>query len=369
MKTATGFYSCLAAALIFVLSSAGIAAAQFNTSLGNFALEDETTQTDATAIGYQALRDNTTGNGNTAIGVNALVNSTTGGENTASGMSALNANTTGTYNTATGDQAMGNSSEDGEGSYNTAEGASALFQNTTGNNNIAVGFEAGENLTTGSNNIDIGNEGLAGESNTIRIGTQGTQTATYIAGINGPSPFYGLPVVVNPETGRLAVFGFSSARYKRDIRDMGAASDGLLKLRPVSFRYKQDPEGALQYGLIAEEVVRVYPELVTHSDDGKVEGVRYELLPALLLNEVQKQAREKDAQIAALRQQVASQEKQIDALKKKDAQIDALAERMNALERQARLARPEHLASAMTLGSGLPCNMNRPGLGPISNWH
>ena len=91
----------------------------------------------------------------------------------------------------------------------------------------------------------------------------------------------------------------------------------------------------------------MYPELVTHGDDGKVEGVRYELLPAMLLNEVQKQAREKDAQIAALRRQVASQEKQIDALKKKDAQIDALAERMNALERQARLERPEHLVSAM----------------------
>ena len=118
-------------------------------------------------------------------------------------------------------------------------------------------------------------------------------------------------------------------------------------MRPVSFRYKQDPEGSVQYGLIAEEVQRLYPELVTSGSDGKVDGVRYDLLPPMLVNEMQKLAREKDAQIAALRRQVASQQKQIDALKKKDAQIDALAERMNALEQQARLARAEHLVSAM----------------------
>jgi uncharacterized protein involved in exopolysaccharide biosynthesis len=128
---------------------------------------------------------------------------------------------------------------------------------------------------------------------------------------------------------------------------MGDASDKLMKLRPVTFTYKADSTGIQQYGLIAEEVEKVYPELVIDGADGKPETVAYQVLPAMLLNEVQKQARDKDAQIAALRRQVASQEKQIDALKKKDAQIDALAERMNALERQARLARPEHLASAM----------------------
>jgi len=135
----------------------------------------------------------------------------------------------------------------------------------------------------------------------------------------------------------------SSARYKRDIHNIGEASRGLMKLRPVSFRYKQDPAGALQYGLIAEEVERVYPELVVHGDDGKVEGVRYELLPAMLLNEVQRQARENQRQA----EQIRILTEQINALKRKDAQIDALAERMNALERQVRLARPEHLASAM----------------------
>jgi hypothetical protein len=135
----------------------------------------------------------------------------------------------------------------------------------------------------------------------------------------------------------------SSARFKRDIHDMGNASDGLMKLRPVSFRYKQDADGTLQYGLIAEDVARVYPDLVTYGNDGKLEGVRYDLLPAMLLNEVQKLAREnrrKDAQIAA-------QQRQLDTLEAREARIDALVVRINALERRVRLSRPEHLASAM----------------------
>jgi hypothetical protein len=148
-------------------------------------------------------------------------------------------------------------------------------------------------------------------------------------------------VLVNAN-GRLGI-QVSSARFKRDIRDMGEASGGLMKLRPVTFRYKEDPAAALQYGLIAEEVARVYPELVTYGAEGKVEAVAYHLLPAMLLNEMQRQAREnrrKDVRIAALQQQV-------DALKKKSAQIDALVERLSALDAQARRARPERLAAGM----------------------
>lgn len=149
-----------------------------------------------------------------------------------------------------------------------------------------------------------------------------------------------MPVVVNIN-GRLGFLG-SSARYKRDIRDMGDASAGLLRLRPVSFRYKQDAKGTLQYGLIAEEVARVYPELVTYGADGKVETVAYHLLPAMLLNEMQRQVREnqrKDAQIVAL-------QKQIESLQKKTARIDTLTARLNALEQQARRAGPDRLAAA-----------------------
>jgi len=155
--------------------------------------------------------------------------------------------------------------------------------------------------------------------------------------------------VLIDSTGHLGV-QVSSARYKRDIHDVGDSSDGLLKLRPVSYRYKQDPTGSMQYGLIAEDVEQVYPELVTHTEDGKIQGVRYDLLPALLINEIQKQAsdaKRKDAQIAELKRQAEAQRREIAALKKKDSQIDALAERMSALEQQARAPKLQHLASTM----------------------
>jgi len=157
--------------------------------------------------------------------------------------------------------------------------------------------------------------------------------------------------------GRLGIQA-SSARYKRDIRDMGDASDKLMKLRPVTFRYKDDPSGGLQYGLIAEEVAQVYPELVSYGEDGKVQSVAYHLLPAMLLNELQRQAREnqqKDERIAELQhqireqhKQIASQQRQLDDLRKQAAQIDALTARLNALEAQARTADDtQRLASAV----------------------
>ncbi len=216
------------------------------------------------AFGEHALRSNTMGGGNIAIGVNALVDNTTGSGNTATGESALQDNMTGGDNTAVG---------------------SAALESNTGNDNTAVGVEAGINLTTGDDNIDIGNSGVGGESDTIRIGDPNTHTATYVAGIFGAklpvssSGLAALPrTVLVDSSGHLGTgvsFGaISSARYKRDIRNMGNASAGLLKLRPVSFRYKEDPKSALQYGLVAEEVERVYPALVTHADDGKVMGVR-----------------------------------------------------------------------------------------------
>ncbi len=181
----------------------------------------------------------------------------------------------------------------------------ALLNNSSGTNNIGLGSFGGLNLTTGNNNIDIGNTGDAGESNTIRIGGQGNQTATFIAGIFS-SLVTGDAVVVS-NTGKLGITP-SSSRYKRDIHDMNSASNGLLKLRPVTFRYKEDPEGERQYGLIAEEVARVYPELVSHDTDGKVISVRYHELVPMLLNQVQKQARQLQqdtAQIRRLSAQVA----------------------------------------------------------------
>jgi hypothetical protein len=175
------------------------------------------------------------------------------------------------------------------GNSNTAAGMEALFDNSTGGNNIAVGFRAGFNLTTGSDNIDIGNNGVAGDSGTIRIGTQGTHTKAFVGGIFG-SMVTGDAVVVS-NSGQLGIV-VSSARYKRDIRAMGSSSEALMQLRPVTFRYKQDPKGERQYGLVAEEVARVYPDLVSHEADGKVVSVYYHELIPMLLNEAQKQAQE-----------------------------------------------------------------------------
>jgi hypothetical protein len=281
---------------------------------------------------------------NTALGTGALSHVTTGSEDTALGFNALNSTAVAVVNTATGENAL---FSDTTGCHNTATGVQSLVNNTTGNYNVAVGYNAGSNLTTGDNNIDIDNVGVAGEAGIIRIGTKGVQTRTFIAGINNaPISASSVPVLVNAN-GRLGV-AVSSARYKRDIRDMGEASDGLMKLRPVTFRYKEDPAGALQYGLLAEEVARVYPELVTYGADGKVEAVAYHLLPAMLLNEMQKQIREnqrKDARIATLQQQLVAQQRQINALQKEAARIDTLTARLSALEEQARTDRAERLAT------------------------
>ncbi len=202
---------------------------------------------------------------------------------------------------------------------NSAWGANALFHNTTGSGNIAAGFQAGFNLTSGNNNIDIGNLGVADEANTIRIGTQGTHSATFIAGISNAA-MVGSDVVI-AANGQLGVV-MSSARFKRDIDDMGSRSGGLAKLRPVTFRYKGDPAGTLQYGLVAEEVPRVYPELVTHGSDGKVLTVRYSMLSAMLLNELQRQQRELD-EMRQERQQLRSQQGALDELKADNGSLRA----------------------------------------------
>jgi hypothetical protein len=162
--------------------------------------------------------------------------------------------------------------------------------------------------------------------------------------------------------GQLGI-GMSSARYKRDIHDMGGASAVLMKLRPVSFHYKNDPSGTLQYGLVADEVERVYPELVTRGPDGKIQCVRYLEFTALLLNELQAQAREtwelaqrpetKDQQLATQQQhqlvtqqhQLAAQQREIDALKQQSASINALGKRLAALEQQVRIATSQGLRS------------------------
>ena len=271
-----------------------------NTANGFGALAHDTTGSINTALGFQALFFNATGFENAATGWRALFGNTTGFHNTANGFQALFSNTTGNHNTADGDIALLHNTT---GNFNTAAGAHTLLNNTTGSSNIAVGINAGSNLTIGNNNIDIGNGGVAGESATTRIGTAGTQARTFIAGVSGVA-VAGSTLVVN-SSGQLGVAA-SSERFKDEIKPMNKASEAILALQPVTFRYKKniDPDGVPQFGLVAEEVAKVNPDLVTRDADGKVYTVRYEAVNAMLLNEFLKE----HSTVQELRSTVAKQE-------------------------------------------------------------
>jgi hypothetical protein len=199
-----------------------------------------------------------------------------------------------------------------------------LFKNTTGQSNIAVGYKAGYNTTTGNNNIEIGSTG-GSDNNTIRLGTQGTQRATFIAGISG-TPLSGADVVVN-SAGQLGVLP-SSARYKKDIQSLNNRSQGLWQLHPVTFRYKQDPQGERQYGLIAEQVAKVYPELVVRGHKGGIESVQYRELIPLMLNEMQHQQAAMQHQQAALTALKAQNDVLRAALAQQNAVFSARLERL-----------------------------------------
>jgi hypothetical protein len=258
-----------------------------NVAIGDAALANNISGDFDTAIGTGALfRLNMgvgssldSGNGNSAFGASTLGGNLHGSNNTATGCGALNGNN-GSNNTVTGAQALSVSQF---GYDNTAFGYQALH-NSTGDQNIAIGSGAGVALVSGTKNIYVGHRGVASESKTIRLGN--VQTRTFIAGV-ATAAVTGTNVVINT-AGQLGV-PLSSARYKRDIEPMGGRSDGVLKLRPVTFVYKQDEQGVRQYGLIAEEVAAVYSELVTHTATGEVQAVRYQELIPMLVNEVQRQ--------------------------------------------------------------------------------
>ena len=170
-----------------------------------------------------------------------------------------------------------------------------MLRNTTGSSNIALGVTAGGNLTIGNNNIDIGNAGVAAEANTIRVGTQGTQRRTFIAGISGVA-VAGSAVVVNAN-GQLGIAA-SSERFKDEIKPMDKASEAILALQPVTFYYKKeiDPTRTSQFGLVAEDVEKVNPALVMRDEQGKPYGVRYDKVNAMLLNEFLKEHRKNEEQ-------------------------------------------------------------------------
>ena len=274
-----------------------------NTASGAFSLASNTSGTDNTASGFDALYSNTEGGFNTANGSQALYSNTTGIWNTANGWGALHSNIDGSYNTADGLQALFSNTS---GTYNTASGHNALFSNTTGGNNIGLGVGAGGALTTGSNNIDIGNSGVAGESAKIRIGTKPTHKNTYIAGIYGVTVARGIGVIID-NTGHLGTTT-SSARFKDEIKPMDKASEAILSLKPVTFRYKKelDPDSTAQFGLVAEEVAKVNPDLVARDEEGKPYTVRYEAVNAMLLNEFLKEHRKVEEQACKIQEQEAT---------------------------------------------------------------
>jgi Chaperone of endosialidase len=318
----------------------------YNTATGFSSMFSNTTGNNNTAFGFQSLYYNTTGIDNAAGGYQALYKNTTGTFNTASGSGALYANTTGDYSTASGYQALYNSNggsntaagyqalfANTSGTNNTANGVHALASNTSGSSNVAEGWHAGYNLTTGSNNIDISNVGVGAESGVIRIGTVGTQTKTYFAGIYGTS-VSGSAVMVN-SSGQLGVV-VSSERFKTDIAPMGSDTARLQALRPVTFHLKTDPQGEVHYGLIAEEVAKVYPELVVRDETGRIDGVRYDELAPMLLNEMQEQqkvAADQSAKIAAQDQRAAAQEAKIAQLQEQLSGIQAALVKLQPTDR------------------------------------
>jgi hypothetical protein len=308
-----------------------------NTAVGRCALENNTSGAENTANGYATLNFNTVGYANTAVGSFALNANTTGYSNTADGSHALSANTVGSSDSATGRAALYSNTSGSQdtadgyyalyfnttGSHNTAIGNRALNYNTTGENNIAIGTDSGYNIATGSANIEIGNKGDAADTGTIRLGSPDAQKQAFVAGIFGATVTGGAAVYVT-STGQLGTLT-SSAKYKRNVRDMGGASDALLFLRPVTFEYKPeiDPAGTPQFGLVAEEVEKVSPDLVVHDAAHQIYTVRYEAVNAMLLNEFQKQ----HATIAEQQKTIAYLQKMLISLTARLDQVEAVQAR------------------------------------------
>jgi hypothetical protein len=287
-----------------------------NTATGNAALQSNTEGLGNTAVGWHALFLERTGSFSTAVGTSALESDTGAGDNSALGAAALRSNTTGLNNTAVGE--------------------SALTSNTTGFDNIAIGEESGSLLTTGDWNIDIGNQGVAGEANTIRVGFafdpdfDTGQNKTFIAGIRGITTGNADAVtVVIDSAGQLGTVS-SSERFKKDIGPMDKASEAILALKPVTFHYKQDTKGIAQFGLIAEDVAKVSPDLVVRDKNGEIYSVRYDAVNAMLLNEFIKQHRKNEQQEATIAQLKSGMEALTATVKEQAAQIQRVSAQLEA---------------------------------------
>lgn len=304
----------------------------YNSALGALALGSNTSGYRNSAVGARALRANTTGRYNSAVGNDALRYNTTGGANSAVGANALRSNSVGLLNSAVGYDALHSSTV---GSLNSAVGARALALNATGTRNAAIGYRAGYNQTTGNDNLYLANTGVAAESNTIRVGcpaglcalTATPHSRAFVAGIRGATTANAdaIPVLID-SAGQLGTVS-SSRSVKKDIHDMGDTTSRLLDLRPVTFRYKQEqtlPDDRPlppEYGLIAEEVAEVFPDLVVYDDKGRPFTVKYHEMAPMLLNEMKKQQRTIEAQ----RQENQVRQQEIAALTARLARLEAHA--------------------------------------------
>jgi hypothetical protein len=309
----------------------------FNTAEGEDALFSLTTGFNNTAVGFQALFSNVKGNNNTGVGWFALQHNTKGLANTAIGAQALQTNTTGDANAAFGVFTLFNNST---GFRNTAIGVESL-KKVNGFDNIGLGYEAGKNISAGSFTICIGSPGVDGDNNTMRIGTPGVQTATFIAGISGVTVPDGVGVIID-NNGQLGTI-VSSARYKEGIKPMDKASEAILSLQPVTFRYKQqlDPKGIPQFGLVAEQVEKVNPDLVARDDQGKPYTVRYEAVNAMLLNEFLKEHKRNEKQEATIADLKSQVQVLTATLKEQATQIQKVSVQLAATEPDARLVTNE----------------------------
>jgi Chaperone of endosialidase len=274
------------------------------------------------AVGFLSLRSDTAGAFNTAIGAGTLL-ANTADENTATGAGALLSNTIGIQNTANGAFALFRNTE---GNFNTANGLQALFFNTTGASNTANGFSALYNNTTGTGNTAIGYGALSPETsgnlntalgvfagdavttanNVICIGASGANVSDtcFIGNIRGVTTqnANAVPVLID-SAGQLGTVS-SSRRFKKEIKPMDSASEAILALKPVTFHYNTDKTNTPQFGLIAEEVAEVNPDLVVRDENGEIYTVRYDQVNAMLLNEFLKEhckVQEQEATITQLK--------------------------------------------------------------------
>jgi len=298
-----------------------------NTAEGRNALLSLTSGGFNTAVGFLSVRSNTTGSFNTAIGAGTLL-ANTADENTATGAGALLSNTIGDHNTANGAFALFSNTT---GVENTAIGERALHSNTTGSFNTALGDSAGINVTTANNVICIGAVG------------QNVSNSCYIGSIAGQTVGAGGSTCYVDNDGKLGVF-LSARRFKTDIADMGAASEALLALRPITFHYKPelDKTGIPQFGLVAEEVAKANPDLVTHDAKGDISTVRYEAVSVMLLNEFLKEHRKVEEQQATIAQLKKEIETVIAHSKDQDLQIQKVRDQVRMNKPDARMAVSNH---------------------------